>query len=74
VPQRQVLSLGVRREARRVSGDESERRVFVATVFGKIEMHAADLIPRRMAVLEKLLQRTLGLRQLGAKRRVEIHP
>ena len=54
--QRQVLRLAVRRQASRVSGEKCERRVRVFAVLGQIEMHAPDLIPRRVARLEKFLQ------------------
>jgi len=72
--QRQVLRLGLRRQARGVSGEKRERRFVVLAVFGQIEMHPADQIPGRMQTLEEILQRLLRLLQPGAERRVEFRP
>ena len=49
--ERNMLSLGVRGKARRVSGKKGERRGFILAVFGKIEVHATDQVPRRIAPL-----------------------
>ena len=74
VLERQVLGLAVRRQARRVGRHERERRLRVLAVLRQVEVHASDQIPRRMARLEKLLQRLPGGRQFAAQSAVELSP
>ena len=72
--ERNMLSLGVRGKPRRVSGKKREGRGFIFAVFGKIEVHATDQVPRRIAPLQKLLDATLRFRQFGPKRPIEVLP
>ena len=69
-----MLSLGVRGKPRRVGGKKGERRGFILAVFGKIEVHATDQVPRRIAPLQKLLDAALRFRQFSAKRPIELLP
>ena len=47
--QRQVLRLGLRRQPRRVGGEEGERSLFILPVLGEIEVDASDQVPGRVA-------------------------
>jgi hypothetical protein len=50
--QREMFCSCLRREFRRVGGHKGEWRIRIATVLGKIEMHAADQVPGRVQLLE----------------------
>ena len=68
--ERQVLCLGLRRKLRRVGRHEGEGRVLVATVFRKVEVHAADQVPGRVQQFQETLEIGLRARQgLGQGRR-----
>ena len=51
-----------------VGRHEGEREVWVAPIFGEIEVHAPDQPPAAVAALEKLLQRPAAGRKLSLKR------
>ena len=72
--ERQMLRLGLRRKPGRIAREERKRGFLVLSVLGKIEMHAADQVPGRMAALEKLLHGELGLRELGIESRIHAAP
>ncbi len=63
-----MLSPGLRRQARRVSGEKGERGFRIAAIFGQVEMHPAYQIPGRVTALEEFLQRAAGFGKLGAER------
>ena len=65
--ERQVLRLGLRRESGRISRQKREWRLIIPPVLGKIEMHAADEMPRGFS-LKKRLDRRLRFGELGSKR------
>ena len=54
----------MRRQAGGVGGEKGERRLCILAVFRQVEMHPADLVPGRVACLEKGRQRFLRGRQL----------
>jgi hypothetical protein len=66
--ERQVLRLGLRRESSRISRQKREWRLIIPTVLGKIEMHAADGMPRGISPVKKRLDRRLRFGELGSKR------
>jgi len=53
--QRHMLRLAVGRQAPGICGEKGERGCFVPAIFGKVEMHPANQIPRWMTRLEKIL-------------------
>ena len=72
--QRKMLGFGVRREPRGVGCEKSEGRLLVFAVFGKIEVHAADQVPRGIAALQEFLDRAFRLGQLDGESRVHFLP
>ena len=59
-----MLSLRLRGQARRISGEEGEWRLRILAVLGQVEMHPAYQIPDRVAALEKFLQGTVRFSEL----------
>ena len=72
--ERQVLRFRMRRKASRVGREKGERRRLVAAVFGEIEMHAADEIPRGIPALEELLDGKPRLAEFRTERALELAP
>ncbi len=70
----QVLRLGLRRQLRRVGRKKRERRISVSTVFGEVEVDAADQVPRRVPAMQKLLDGRLRFSELGSKRLSDFIP
>ena len=69
-----MLGLGLRRQLRRVGCQESEGRIRVLAILGKIKMHPPHQIPCRIPPSQEFLDVTLRLGQLDAERRVELLP
>jgi hypothetical protein len=72
--EREMLSLGVRREPRRVRCQKGEWRSLVFAVFGQVEVHAPDQIPSGIAAFQKVLDGAFRLRQLDFKGPAQIIP
>ena len=69
-----MLRLGVGGKTRRVGGEKCERCLLILTIFGEVEVHPPDQVPRRVAVLEKLLNAASPLGQLQPEGRVRFLP
>ena len=69
-----MLRLGLRRESGRVGRQKREWRLIVPPVLGKIEMHAADEMPRGIPLLKERLNRLLRFGELGSKRYGSLSP
>ena len=72
--ERQMLRLGLRRQPRRVGGQEGERGLFVLAVLGEIEMHAPDQIPGGMTGFEEVLNSNAGFGQFNIEGRIHASP
>ena len=69
-----VAALASGRVSRRVGGKKGERRRFVFAVFRKVEMHAADQVPSRIAPFQEFLNSTARFRQFVRKCLIELLP
>src|SRR5207249_7849334 len=59
--ERKVLGLAVGGKTRRVGREKCERCVLILTIFGEVEMHPPDEVPRRVAALERSEEHTSEL-------------
>ena len=55
--ERKVLGFGVCGKPGRVGGEKREGSLIIPAVFGEIEVHAANQVPRGVAALEEVLDR-----------------
>ena len=60
--ERKVLGFGVCGKPGRVGGEKCEGSLIIPAVFGEIEVHAANQVPRGVAALEEVLDRASRLR------------
>ena len=74
LPQRKMLGLGIRRQPRGIGGEKGERRIRVFAIFGQIEVHAADQVPRRVPALQEVLYPAFRLCQFDAECGVQFLP
>ena len=72
LPQRKMLRLGVRRQPRGISRQKSEGRCFVLAVFGQVEVHAADKVPRRVAAFQETPGRRTSIPITPAQKRFAV--
>ena len=71
---RNVLRSSAGRKPRCVGRKKSKRRFFIAAVFGEVEVHASDEIPRRILAFEEILERKLRFLMFNAKGGIERFP
>ena len=57
-----MLGFGVCGKPGRVGGEKREGSLIIPAVFGEIEVHAANQVPRGVAALEEVLDRASRLR------------
>ena len=69
-----MLRLRLNRKSRRVGRQKRKRCVFVLSILGEIEVHAADEVPSRMTALEEILDGELGCSELGIEGGIDPMP
>src|SRR5258708_5923006 len=69
-----MLSLGLSRQPSRVGREKGKWGVRILAIFGKVEVHASDEVPRWVATLEEFLYVAFRLRQLGRESRIQFLP
>jgi len=69
-----MLGLGLRRQPRGIGCEKGKWRFLVLPVFGKIEVHAANKVPRWVPLLQEVLYPAFRLRQFNPECRVQFLP